>query len=281
MAEPATAWYLYCVVGRDRPPLERLVGVEGAPVTAIADGALCALASPVPLAVFGEAPLRRQLEEIRWVERVARAHDGVLSDALGCEAVLPLRMCTVFTDADRVRAWLARERGPLLDALGRLRGRAEWSVKARVDLARLEAQIGAATGAAPPASGEAEVGSGQAFFARKRVERAVRQRALAHVTAVVDELHGRLCAVASAARLLPPQRRELSRLPGTMVHNGAYLVARDRVAGLSAVVSELAARHHGAGFAIDVSGPWAPYNFASTGATSDERRPSASGHAAA
>lgn len=280
MAEPATALYLYCVVGRDaQPPLERLVGVEGAPVTAIAEGELCALASPVPLAVFGEAPLRRQLEEIRWVERVARAHDGVLTDALACEAVLPLRMCTIFTRADAVRAWLARDRGPLLAALARLRGRAEWSVKVRVDLARLEAKVGAAAGAPPRSDGEGD--AGRAFFARKRAERAVRQRALALATTVVDELHGRLCAVASAARLLPPQRRELSRLPGTMVHNGAYLVARDQVAGFSAVVSALAARHHGAGFEIDVSGPWAPYNFASTGAASDERRPSASGHAAA
>jgi hypothetical protein len=303
MAERETAWWLYCVVrDDDRPSLDGLTGVAGAAVEPIAEGELCALASSVPLDEFGEQPLHRNLEDVAWVERTARAHDGVLTRALACDAVLPLRMCTLFVDQAHVRALLRDDRAALADALRRLRGHAEWSVKTRVDLARLAEQMGAggaavraahmagapAPGAAPEPGAEpepgaapgpgADPGAGRAFFARKRAEDDRRERTLARATDVAEEVHARLSAVAADARLLPPQRRELSGLPGTMLLNGAYLVARDDDAAFSAAVSDLSARHRAEGFAIDVSGPWAPYNFVSTEEEpSDERSASAAG----
>jgi len=281
MAERATAWWLYCVVpADDRPALDGLVGVAGAAVEPIAEGGLCALASSVALAEFGEEPLRRNLEDVAWVERTARAHDGVLTRALSCDAVVPLRMCTIFVDEDRVRALLRADRAALSAALLRLRGHTEWSVKARVDLPRLGRRVGE-TATAAPAQTAAQPGAGRAFFERKRVEADVRERAVARATEVAEEVHERLSAVASDTRLLPPQRPELSGLPGTMALNGAYLVARDRDTAFSAAVSDLSARHRGEGVAIDVSGPWAPYNFVSTEEPSDERRAPEAGDATA
>jgi len=278
MAERATAWWLYCVVrADDRPSLDRLTGVADAAVEPIAEGELCALASSVPLDEFGEEPLRRNLEDVAWLERTARAHDAVLTRALACEAVLPLRMCTIFVDQAHVRALLRSDRAALADALRRLGGHAEWSVKVRVDMARLAQQAGvgaaqeqagaaqepgAAAGAASTPG--AEPGAGRAFFARKRAEDDERERTLARASRVAEAVHERLSVVAAGAKLLPPQRRELSGLPGTMLLNGAYLVARDRDTAFSAAVSDLSARHRAEGFAIDVSGPWAPYNFVST-----------------
>ncbi|MBB4662241.1 GvpL/GvpF family gas vesicle protein [Conexibacter arvalis] len=335
MAEPAVGWYLYCVLdAAARPPLDGLVGVDGAaPIEPVDETGLRALASRVPLSEFGEEPLRRNLEDLAWVERTARAHDAVLARTLACDAVVPLRMFTIFAGEPQVRAMLADERAALTAALRRLRGHAEWSVKARVDERRLEAVLrgeggagaagagaagagaagagaggaagagaagagaagagaGGAAGAGAAGAGAAGAGAGaggadaagaggagaettpgRAFFARKQADRGLRERALERIADIAEEIHARLSEAASAETLLPPQRRELSRLPGTMVLNGAYLVARERDAAFSAAVTELSARHRAEGFAIDVSGPWAPYNFAKPGAEDEQRAP--------
>jgi hypothetical protein len=46
-----------------------------------------------------------------------------------------------------------------------------------------------------------------------------------------------------------------------MVLNGAYLVERSRVSAFEAVTRELAERHRAISLDLEVSGPWAPYNF--------------------
>ena len=298
MAEPAIGRYLYCVLpGAAAPPLDGLVGVDGAaPVEPLDGGGLRALSSRVPLDVFGEQPLRRNLERIEWVERTARAHDAVLARALaGADAVVPLRMFTIFADERQARAMLERERSWLAAALERLRGVAEWGVKARVDEARLaeavrvpvEAGAGGGAGAAggagggggaggdPGAGGAGAATPGHAFFARRRADAAVRERAAETAASVAEEVHRRLAAEAADATLLAPQRAALSGLSGTMVLNGAYLVPRARERAFAAAVEELAARHRPAGFAIDLSGPWAPYSFAPPREPSDEQRPPA------
>lgn len=276
MAETGVGTYVYCVIdGDERPPLDDLAGVADSGVGAVVDAGLCALVSAVPLDAFGERPLRRNLEDLAWVERTARAHDAVLTRTLRCRAVLPLRMFTIFTERAHVHALLADERAWLAATLGRLRDHAEWGVKARVDERQLQALLRHPVADAAPAPSP-----GRAYLARKQSDASARQRALAVATAVADELHGRLCAVATDATLLPPQRQALSGLPGTMILNGAYLVARGREGAFSATISELAARHRAAGFAIDVSGPCAPYNFVPDRESADARRARAPGHPA-
>lgn len=267
MSEPASACYVYCVVPADGvPPLDDLTGVDPRfGVGAVALGELCALASRVRLEQFGADALRRNLEDIAWVERTARAHDAVLTRALHADAVVPLRLCTIFADADQVRAMLARERVRLATGLQRLRGRVEWSVKALADRSRLEAAV-RERGPAPAVA----VPSGRAFFERKQADRDLLERTRALAATVVEEIHARLSAEADAATRLPPQERTLSRHAGTMLLNGAYLVERSRGAAFSAAVSALAARHRAQGFELDVTGPWAPYSFVAPAEPADE-----------
>ena len=103
-------------------------------------GGLAALVSRVPLAEFGEEPLRRNLNDLGWLERVARGHEAVLERALEHATIVPVRLCTIFDDergrGAHARASSARTLAAALDALA---GRSEWSVKLLVDRAALEA----------------------------------------------------------------------------------------------------------------------------------------------
>jgi hypothetical protein len=181
---------------------------------------------------------------------------------LAADAVVPLRLCTIFADEDAVRDGLRRERERLLAALRRVRGRMEWSVKLLADPQALQAAAhergSALAGADPP-------GSGRAYFARKKLEQAARDDVRAMIEWAAEETHARLREYAAGATTLPPQDRQLSGRSGEMVLNGAYLVERSSAPEFAALAKELEARHRGIGLALELSGPFAPYNFVPAG----------------
>jgi hypothetical protein len=251
------ALWAYCVLHDGDPVPEGLAGVHGdAPVEAIRAGGLALLCSRVPLQEFGAEPLRRNLNELPWLERVARAHEGVLEAALEHATIVPLRLCTIFADEAAARRMLA-ERGPALsEALAALDGRDEWSVKLLVDAAALEAAIG---GEAEPVT---EAGSGAAYLLRRRHERELRQAAGARAAELAEEVHARLREHALDARTLPAQNRELSGHTGEMVLNAAYLVERPEIERLREAVAELQERVLPEGAELRLSGPLPPFNFA-------------------
>ena len=243
-------WAYGVVPAKTAPPVPA-PGVAGGAVDAVADGELAVLVSPVPREQFDAEPLRSNLNDLVWLERVAREHEAVLDDVLASTTIVPLRLCTIFGDADGSRRMLAREREALSDALARLEGRQEWGVKLLVEGERL-----AVTPA--PARGE----GGAAYLARRREERSARDAARALAAQIVDDADGALRANAVDAVRLPPQNRELSGHAGDMVLNGAYLVDAEAAEALRATADELQDRYADYGAQLVVTGPWPPYNFA-------------------
>jgi hypothetical protein len=250
--------WVYGILRGDPPALP--AGVADKPVERVAAAGLVALVSPVPLAEFGAEPLRRNLNDLAWLEEVARAHEAVLDAALTEATVVPLRMCTIFEREQRVRAMLEDEHDALVEALDALDGRQEWGVKVLADPASLEREARAGMDA-PPEGGTA----GGAYLQRRRFERDVRERAGALAAEVADQVHARVQDWAVDAVTRPPQNRELSGHEGEMLLNGAYLVDADRVDGLRDLVADLEERHRTLGVRIELTGRWPPYNFAPRG----------------
>ena len=262
MSESALGVYLYCIVPPgSEPQLEGLTGVDGrAPVEQIRTDQLAAIVSRVPLEEFGPEPLKRNLEDLEWLERAARAHDSVLAGMMAVDAVVPMRLLTIFNDESRLRDMLERERDRLVLALDRLRGHSEWSVKLLADRGALErAALEQDRGPASPASGTDS--PGRAFFARKQGQRAVREKARELAAAAAAQTHESLLRQVAGSRMLPAQHPELSGRSGEMILNAAYLVDRDQSESFAATAEQLRDRYRALGVKLEVSGPWAPYNF--------------------
>jgi hypothetical protein len=255
--------WAYCVVSANARLPEDLAGLAASrPVRKVVREGVAALVSPVPASEFGAEPLRENLNDLAWLERVARAHEDVLERVFTGTTIVPLRMCTIYESEARVAAMLEREHGGLTEALAALEGQEEWGVKLLVDPERLRDAARTRDDEARRLEDELDGRSGgEAYMLRRRVERRVSEVADSLGADVASDVHARLQDWASDAVTRPPQNRELSGHSGEMLLNGSYLVDSSRVDGLRELVSELEQRHGALGARIELTGPWPPFNF--------------------
>jgi len=236
---------------------DHLTGVGGGKLHLVSAGGLTAVAETVSLAEFGETALRRNLEDLDWLESTARAHHRVI-DALASQVQLvPLRLATVYREDGNVQAMLSEQGARLRASLHRTASRAEWGVKAYAD------QPAAARAEAPRVdSGQAAPGSGAAYLRRRRVELAASQQDRHAALVSAQELHAELASLAADTRLHPPQSAELTGSKSAMILNAAYLVDDQRAAGFRQAVDDLRDRLP---LQLELTGPWPPYSFADAG----------------
>jgi hypothetical protein len=250
MSEPRLGRYLFAVArGLDPGRLAGVRGLRGAPLELVECHDLQAVVCSVDLAEFGEAQLKENLEDMGWVEEVARTHHDVVFATASAGAVAPMRLVTICSDDDSVRARIESVHPDLSEALGRVEGRHEWSVK--VYAVRREQPETAEVGR--PASGAA-------YLQRKREQAAQRRSAGEEHLRRADEIHESLARSVVATRVLQPQDPRLTGRPDTMILNGAYLVADEDAEGFRDLVRRLAELHPT--LEIELKGPWPPYSFA-------------------
>lgn len=229
-------------------------GVAGEPVRTIVSGDLTAIVGSVPMDVFGEEPLRRNFEDLDWLEATARAHDAVVSAVVRRGPAVPLRLATVFRDDERVRELLDERRADFAAALELVSGRTEWGVRAYGDRAVLTAAV---------AEAKAEAGTmtpGAAYLARRRAQLSAQETVERDAAERASQVHERLLRRAAAGRCQPLTDPAVSGRRDWMVLNGTYLVDDDRTEDFTATVNALGAEFPG--IRLELTGPWPPYSFA-------------------
>ncbi|WP_066943937.1 GvpL/GvpF family gas vesicle protein [Streptomyces lushanensis] len=262
--------YSYAVTRADATPdaldeeLRRVRGVAGAPVRLVRAHGLAAVASPVPARDFDESALKDRLEDMEWLESVARAHHAVVETVFARTTVLPLRLATLHLDDDRVRDMLARRAEEFRTLLGRLDGQVEWGVKVYALPPPAGSPVPAAT------AGSAGGSPGRDYLrGRQRQRRSGEDAWRAARDAVLRvDAEARVLAVERVQHRL--QQGELATGPGYNVTNDAYLVPRGSGDDFRARV-EGAAEGLG-GIRVETTGPWAPYSFTAPEHTDDDIR---------
>ena len=172
-----------------------------------------------------------------------RAHDAVVRRlADRTHAVLPARFGMLARDAATLRARLEPAADGLRDALVRVAGREQMTLRVFVD----------ATAPAAPRDAEGAALPGAGPGARYLAERARAQRAAAAVPELAP-LRPALDRFVTAERV---DRHDAPPLVASVYH----LVVRGRAAAYTAAVEDAARSLHGV--RVSVSGPLAPYAFA-------------------
>ncbi|HZU60588.1 MAG TPA: GvpL/GvpF family gas vesicle protein, partial [Solirubrobacteraceae bacterium] len=263
IGQSGDAWWAYCVVSADHSQIaSELEGIEpGTRVEAVVEGGLAALVSPVPLTEYGDERLRQHLEDIEWLERTARCHEAVLEQVMERASIVPLRLCTLYHDRDGIRRMLLQHAEGLAGSLAAVEGTAEWGVKVF-----LEAEPGGPAASVQAAEQPERPATGTGYLAQRQQERQAARLRDEISQECVEEVHGVMCDLARDARLNAVQRPEAHGREGEMLLNGAYLVDREQESGLSSAVAQLQSRWSARGFAVELTGPWPPYNFVSESA---------------
>jgi hypothetical protein len=261
MGEQHVVW-LYAVTRQlDFARFPTTTGVAREPVRIVEAAGLMALVGSVGVGEFGEDALRRNLENLTWLEAIARAHDAVVDIVAHFGPTVPLRLATVYRDDDSVRASLMAHRGDFDTALRRVTGRTEWGVKGYADpdlIAKqsVEKQAG-------------HVGEGTAYLLRRRAELSAQQAAESKAAVHAHEIHEALSRIAVVAKRQPVPHTQLLRKRAKIVLNGTYLVDNERADEFADTVRTLDDQHPG--IDLDLTGPWPPYSFAGVDQISPSR----------
>ena len=244
--------YLYAVASAAAPPsLDEVAGIDGKEVYAVTQGPLSAAVGPVRLDEFDEEPLRKNLEDLTWLTRVARAHDDVIRQLARTANIAPARLATIFLDDEAVRRRLDADHEELTAALARIQDRREWSIKVYSSSDEMPREE------SPAQTGEE---TGTAYLRRRSRERLHDENRARSDAAAAEELHTAVRGQVCASRRLRPQDRRLSGHVGEMLLNSAYLVDQAREDEFRGAVARIAAEHPEV--RVELNGPWPPYSFA-------------------
>ncbi|GAA4525289.1 GvpL/GvpF family gas vesicle protein [Amycolatopsis samaneae] len=252
MSAEARVCYCYAVT-KPLPP-DALAGVPGlrdSTVDTVECDGLAAVVSELPAAEFGERALRANLEDLGWLERVARRHNDVVDGVARRAATVPFRLATIYRDRHRVHEVLRSGAARIGAALDRIEGRSEWGLKVYAEFAEEAEPV--------PPSGPTEP-PGRSYLRKRLAERRSRDLRWARVEETAAKVDESLCALAVDRRAHRPQSRRLSGDSEQNVLNVAYLVDDADVDSFLARAGELRAAARGC--RVGLTGPWAPYSFA-------------------
>ncbi|MFF9510966.1 GvpL/GvpF family gas vesicle protein [Streptomyces sp. NPDC014724] len=236
--------------------LSGLPGVADAPVHLVHTGHcgdVVVAVSPVPAQDFQEAALRAHLEDLDWLESVARAHHRVIEALAARTTVLPLRLATVYLDDERVGQMLDACREAFAERLSDLAAQVEWGVKIYVEAP-------SATESPAKPSADPALTPGRAYLSHRRAQRHARDDAYRDAEQAARRVEDAARKVAVDRVQHRTQQGALARGPGENVVNDAYLVPLAHSEQFRTDVMQAAEELPGV--RIEVTGPWAPYSFA-------------------
>jgi hypothetical protein len=254
--------YVYCVVrGATAPAVAvreaRLPGADGPRVVPLGVRTWLVVAD-VPLTIYGEKALEGRLKDLDWVAAVGVAHQAMVDACLRHDAVVPMKVFTIFTSLDRARDEMQRHADQLRSVMQQVAGCVEWGVRITraPQPARKLARRVAREQFAPPADDRA---SGRAFLESKvRQRHAVREETEAldrHVRTLTDTLHD----VTRDVRY----RLDAAQSSVPVLLDAAYLVPRRSEKRFREQVRTMARPLLACGCRVTVTGPWPAYSFVS------------------
>jgi hypothetical protein len=251
---PDPLTYLYAVRTATGPGPGSVPGVDGERPRLVVEGELAAVVGSVDASRFDEEALARDLEDLRRLESLARAHHAVVAEAARTQPTAPVRLATLYRDDEAVRRLLADRAEEFTAILERIEGRWEWGVKAYVKPTTRPEEREAGS---PSASDR----PGTSYLLRRRADRDRGERERERARTDADDLHRTLRTHAAAGRLFPLQDARLSGRADEMVLNATYLVDAGKEDGFRSTVDSVD------GATVELTGPWPPFSFASLEST--------------
>lgn len=266
-----TGTYVYCVV---RAAAEPDVAVKtarlpeaGIPRAVPLANRTWLVLADVPMGSYGSAVLDQRLKDLDWIGAVGLAHQAMVDACLKHEAVVPMKVLTIFANLARAKKEMQRHADRLRTAMQQVAGCVEWGV--RVTRAKQPARTLHRRETQPwmqpqiqsqPQKQTQPAATGRAFLEAKVQHRqAVREE--------TETLDRHLRTLANTLNdVTRDVRYRLEQPAGATVPvllDAAYLVPRRSERQFRAQVRAKSQPLLARGCRVTVTGPWPAYSFVS------------------
>ena len=261
-----TGLYLYCIAESGPatsiiadslpPPIE-----DDSRLELIVVGNLAAVASGVPLSMYGEDSFNDNLTDASWTAIRAMRHERVVEHFAKRTAVVPLRFGTVYLNRIRVEEMLDTKTSDLLPIIERIRGCEEWGVNVFSDRQKLLDAVAELSPRLRDLSEQAQKASpGQAYLLQKKVEGLRTDEARVELGRIVEDVEAKLSAKAKDATRLRMLKVETTE-SGDLKAKFAFLIERSKFDDFRDEAESIAHGINKAGIRLELTGPWPVYNF--------------------
>lgn len=241
---------MYCLVRSAEAPSVRGVpeSIPGtaAPRLLAIDRDVWAVVSDAPLERFAGDALQQALQDVDAISRHAVAHASVIEFFFRRTPVIPLKLFTLFSSDDKVRAHVRSRLVSLKRLFATLRGQEEWGV--RIMAGEVEAEAART------------LDSGRDYL---QVKKRLQQQTVAPSRATLRAING---ALRSLGRRASKTRKETFPPPGRgrpYVAGASFLVSAKRRQAWTKQAAAHAAALAAEGHRLEMTGPWPPYHFVS------------------
>ncbi len=218
----------------------------GAPRLLAIDRDVWAVVADAPLARFTGDALQHEMQDVEAISRHAFSHAAVIEFVFRRGPVIPLKLFTLFSSDEKVRAHVRSRLAALKRMFTALRGLEEWGV--RIFAGDVEAEASRA------------LESGRDYL---QLKKRLHEETVAPPPATIRAVNG---AIGSLGRLASRTRKEKFPPPGRgrpYVTGASFLVRATRRAAWKNHAARIAASLAAEGHRLDLSGPWPPYHFVS------------------
>ncbi|HEY2962963.1 MAG TPA: GvpL/GvpF family gas vesicle protein [Pyrinomonadaceae bacterium] len=259
-------YYVYCVaesVAAQNFDVESFPAAieETAKLEWVIANDLAALASAVPLEVYGEEALSGHLADATWTAVRAMRHETIVEYVAKRVSVVPLRFGTIYLDRSGIERMLTGKGRDLKQIIERLRGREEWGVNVYSDRATLMASITSVSPRLRELARQAEAASpGQSYLMQKKIDALRVDEARVALNGIIDQIEKTLGVHAEDARRLRILKVE-STEHGELKGKFAFLIKRSEFEEFRGAAERVAEENLSAGVRLELTGPWPAYNF--------------------
>lgn len=262
-----TGVYLYCLARPEclasnffSPSEQQMAGVDVQfPVTAmhLDKIGLVAVISQVILSDFSDS----NLQDLNWLGPRARTHESVVQEVMQLSPVLPVKFGTIYRSNSGLADFINHNGAVILQALHQVHGKAEWSVKAYIDEARVRVFVTETNPEIQQLTARLSVSPGLRYMQQKQVDLRVETALGGWASEVAGKIEEILAPNAVGISTLKLHSSAMSGRPERMIYIGGFLLDNSNIDSFENCIQQFQSRYESSGLILELRGPWPPYHF--------------------
>lgn len=252
--------YLYCVT-KTKPDFNNFKNIE-AEIYPIYSQGIYAVVSEVSLDEFKDDNLKKNLESMEWVEKMARRHEMVIEEIMKESTALPFKFAAVFQKEESIKKLLRERNADFKRMIAGLNGKEERGLKIYCNMEKFKDAIQKEDERINNIENEMiTAAKGKAFFLKKKKDGILKDIINEKISECVQDCFDRIKRVCLEIKINKILSKEVTEKTDEMVLNIAFLISMKRLKEFNNIFEYLKVKYPDKGLSFDCTGPWPPYNF--------------------